>query len=88
MQTPTDIHLYAARRVPAELAMKRGAMAEQYINDELRAVLAENIRRAHMQKSVDREFIDYRIDVYVADADTFWRIVNETARRIAIGYPV
>ena len=62
------------------------AMWEHYAEDDLNHQLVQFIQRNKSEKTITDDFVEKRLDLYVATPEVFWGIVKEEAEKIAMQF--
>ena len=68
-----------------EYEQDKGAFKAAY-QQEMREGLAHHIQHARVDLNVTKDFIEAKLDLYVATPEEFWALVNFQAERIANRY--
>ena len=83
MRRQTDIQCSVVRRVSMAEYESNPDRTRHIVNDYLRKTMADFIIKEKAKELNDDFYKEYRLDLYVATPNEFWKIVEREAHEIA-----
>lgn len=83
---PFDIRFYACSTMSKLEHDYSPDRAEEKARREMAERISEVLMKARATKGVNQDFVEWRIDLYIATPEQFWEIVQQEARKIAQMY--